>query len=65
MTTGKPYLTVPSDWLANFSLAVIDSDGSYTFLINKDVDFIRESFPSPTATGNLRIMLCLTTTYTY
>ena len=51
MTTGKPYLTVPSDWLANFSLAVIDSDGSYTFLINKDVDFIRESFPSPTATG--------------
>jgi hypothetical protein len=51
MTSGNQYLTVPSDWLANFSLAVIDSTGVYSYLLNKDVNFIRESFPDPTATG--------------
>jgi len=51
MASGNQYLTVPSDWLANFSLAVIDSTGVYSYLLNKDVNFIRESFPDPTATG--------------
>jgi len=51
ITSGNQYLTVPSDWLANFSLAVIDSTGVYSYLLNKDVNFIRESFPDPTATG--------------
>jgi hypothetical protein len=51
VTSGNKYLGVPSDWLANFSLAVIDGDGNYSYLLNKDVNFIRESFPSPTATG--------------
>jgi len=51
MTTGNQYLTVPSDWLANFSLAVIDSSGNYSYLLNKDVNFIREAFPNPTSTG--------------
>jgi hypothetical protein len=51
-TANNPYLTVPSDWLANFSLAVIDSvSGEYTYLLNKDVNYIRQAFPSPTATG--------------
>ena len=45
MTAGSKYLNVPSDWLATFSLAVIDTDNSYTYLLNKDVNFIRESFP--------------------
>jgi len=45
MTSGNKYLNVPSDWLATFSLAVIDTDNSYTYLLNKDVNFIRESFP--------------------
>ena len=45
-TTGNNYLSVPSDWLANFSLAVIDSSGNYSYLLNKDVNFIRESFPN-------------------
>ncbi len=45
MTAGRKYLNVPSDWLATFSLAVIDTDNSYTYLLNKDVNFIRESFP--------------------
>jgi len=53
-TLGNKYLGVPSDWLANFSLAIIDSDGNYSYLLNKDVNFIRESFPS-TAIANYGI----------
>jgi hypothetical protein len=49
VTAQNKYLTVPSDWLANFSLAVIDpTTGEYSYLLNKDVNFIRESFPSQT-----------------
>lgn len=51
LTSGNKYLTVPADWLANFSLAVIDASGAYSYLLDKDVNFIRESFPSPTAVG--------------
>lgn len=51
VTSGNKYLSVPTDWLANFSLAVIDASGNYSYLLNKDVNFIRESFPSPTDTG--------------
>ena len=51
-TTGNKYLTVPTDWLANFSLAVIDPvTGGYDYLLNKDVNFIRESFPYPASIG--------------
>lgn len=51
-TSGNKYLTVPSDWLANFSLAVIDPDtGGYEYLLNKDVNYIREAFPYPATTG--------------
>ncbi|MFZ9615165.1 MAG: phage adaptor protein [Fluviibacter sp.] len=50
-TAGNKYLSVPTDWLANFSLAVIDSNGNYEYLLNKDVSFIRQSFPNPTDTG--------------
>ena len=45
------YLGIPIDWLSTFSLSVIAADGSQTFLLNKDVNFIREAFPNPTATG--------------
>jgi hypothetical protein len=51
MTSGNKYLSVPSDWLANFSMAVIDATGRYEYLLNKDVSFIRQSFPNPSATG--------------
>ena len=51
LTPNNKYLTVPADWLATFSLAVIASDGSQEFLIDKDVNFIRQSYPSPTDTG--------------
>ena len=46
MTSANKYLAVPSDWLSTFSIAVIDPvTNAYTFLLNKDVNFIRESFP--------------------
>jgi hypothetical protein len=49
---GNMYLSVPSDWLANFSLAVIDPvTGGYEYLLNKDVNYIREAFPYPATTG--------------
>jgi hypothetical protein len=51
LTSGNKYLAVPTDWLANFSLAVIDASGNYSYLLNKDVNFIRESFPNPNTTG--------------
>jgi len=51
MTSGNKYLSVPSDWLANFSMAVIDATGRYEYLLNKDVSFIRQSFPNPATTG--------------
>jgi hypothetical protein len=51
-TTGNKYLTCPDDWLATFSLAVIDPvTGAYEYLLNKDVNFIRSSYPAPTDTG--------------
>ena len=49
---SNQYLTVPiSDFLYTYSLAVIDSNGSFTYLLNKDVNFIREAYPIPTTTG--------------
>ena len=45
LTAGNKYLAVPSDWLSTFSLAVINSSNEYLYLLNKDVNFIRQSFP--------------------
>jgi len=45
-------LQCPTDFLSTFSLAAIDpTTGAYTFLLNKDVNFIREAYPKPTSTG--------------
>jgi hypothetical protein len=46
-----PYLSAPTDFLSVFSLAVISSTGSYTYLINKDVSFIREAYAVPATVG--------------
>lgn len=52
VTTGNPYLTLPSDWLAAYSLAVTDApSGGYEYLLNKDVNFIRQAFPYPSTSG--------------
>lgn len=44
-TSGNKYLGIPSDWLSTFSLAVINANNEYLYLLNKDVNFIRQSFP--------------------
>jgi hypothetical protein len=51
-TADNKYLSAPSDWLANFSMAVVDPvTDEYTYLLNKDVNYIREAFPFPAVTG--------------
>ena len=45
LSSGNKYLTMPTDWLATFSLAVINTSNEYNYLLNKDVNFIRQSFP--------------------
>jgi hypothetical protein len=49
-STSK-YLACPNDYLSTYSLAVINTDGTYEYLLNKDVNFIRQAYPDPTATG--------------
>ena len=52
LSINNKYLTLPSDWLATFSLAVIDPDtGAQEFMLDKDVNFIRQSYPSPDDVG--------------
>jgi hypothetical protein len=51
-TTNNKYLSAPSDFLSVYSMAVIDPvTGAYEYLLNKDVNFIREAFPFPAVTG--------------
>jgi hypothetical protein len=45
---GNKYLSCPDDFLSTYSLAVIDADGNYEYLLNKDVNFIRQAYPNPT-----------------
>jgi hypothetical protein len=51
ISNGNKYLSTPSDFLSVYSLAVVDQAGRYEFLLNKDVNFIRQAYPSPTSTG--------------
>lgn len=46
-TQNNPYVSLPNDWLAPFSIAVVDASGNYNYLLNKDVNFIREAYPNP------------------
>jgi hypothetical protein len=46
------YLQCPSDFLAPYSMAAMDANGQYHYLLNKDVNFIREAYPIPTGAGN-------------
>ena len=51
-TASNKYLQCPTDFLSTFSLAAINpTTGAYTYLLNKDVNFIREAYPKPTSTG--------------
>jgi hypothetical protein len=51
LTAGNQYLARPADFLSVFSIAVVDGDGDYTYLYDKDVNFIREAYPSPATQG--------------
>jgi hypothetical protein len=51
ITFGNKYLKAPDDYLATYSLAVIDSSGNYEYLLNKDVNFIRQAYPNAGDTG--------------
>jgi len=50
-SAANKYLSAPNDFLAVYSMAVIDATGRYEFLLNKDVNFIRQAYPNPTSTG--------------
>jgi hypothetical protein len=50
-TASNKYLACPIDFLSTYSLAVINTDGSYEYLLNKDVNFIRQAYPQPTDTA--------------
>jgi len=51
LTNANSYLALPPDFLYSYSLAILDSSGVYTYLLNKDVNFIREAYPNPATTG--------------
>ena len=51
LTSSNKYLSTPSDFLWSYSLAVVDGSGVYHFLLNKDVNFMREAYPNPAVTG--------------
>lgn len=46
-TANTPYIACPTDFLSAYSMAVYTGTGAYTFLLNKDVNFIREAYPVP------------------
>lgn len=51
MTAGNPYLTLPTGFLAASSLSIETATEGWKFLLNKDVEYIREVYPDPADTG--------------
>jgi hypothetical protein len=51
LTSGNQYISLPNDWLSNYSLAVIDSNQNYVYLLNKDVNYLREAYPTVVSSG--------------
>ena len=51
VSTTSTYLSAPEDYLATYSLAIIDASGNYEYLLNKDVNYIRQAYPNPSDTG--------------
>ena len=50
-SAGNKYLSCPIDFMSVVSMAVIDGDGNYEYLLNKDVNYIRAAYPNPASTG--------------
>ena len=46
LTAGNQYLSAPPDYLSTYSMAIIDSTNNYQYLLNKDVNFLREAYPT-------------------
>lgn len=65
LTSGNQYLSLPSDWLSAYSVAVYTANYStpFTYLLNKDVNFIREAYPVPTSTGTPKYYALFGTQY--
>jgi hypothetical protein len=53
VSSGNQYLSLPADYLSSYSVAIIDSSGNYNYLLNKDVNYLREAYPSATLTGSV------------
>ena len=51
LTPAGPYLTLPADFLYPYSLAVVTPSGDYEYLVDKDVNYIRQAYPGPASTG--------------
>ena len=52
LTANNKYLSCPDDFLSAYSLAVVDGNGNYEYLLNKDVNFIRQAYPNPAPANN-------------
>ena len=50
-TASNKYISAPTDFLSTYSIAVVDATGAYEYLLNKDVNFIRQAYPKPTDTA--------------
>lgn len=50
-SANNKYLSAPNDFLSVYSLAIVKANGAYEYLLNKDVNFIRQAYPTPTSTG--------------
>lgn len=50
-SAGNQYLSAPTDFLSTYSMAVVDGSGNYEFLLDKDVNFIRQAYPNASSTG--------------
>jgi hypothetical protein len=64
LTSSNKYLSAPDDYLSTYSMAVINVDGTYSYLLNKDVNFIREAYPQPTDTGTPKYYALFGSQYT-
>ena len=53
LSSGNKYLACPEDFLSTYSLAIYPASGTgeYLYLLNKDVNFMRDAYPNPATTG--------------
>mgnify|MGYP003657965280 CR=1 FL=1 len=64
LSASNQYLSAPEDYLSTYSMAVVSANGTYSYLLNKDVNFIREAYPSPTDTGTPKYYALFGSQYT-